>query len=124
MKSMLNRKNAFSEWVLWAIESPLFGSRFAAKRFAFLAPAFGEKGGKFMKRHATVDPNQPIGNLHVIPDFLPPPEELFPKREAIKVTLAVDKESVDFFRKKAHNAGLKYQRMMRDVLREYSHRYQ
>ncbi len=76
-----------------------------------------------MKKHAQTDPDQPIGKLHIIADFLPPPEELFPKRETVKVTLVVDKESVDFFRSKACNAGLKYQRMIREVLREYSHRY-
>ncbi|MBL0059528.1 MAG: CopG family transcriptional regulator [Elusimicrobia bacterium] len=68
--------------------------------------------------------DEPMGRLHVIPDFLPPPEELFPKREGIKVTLIVDRDSVNFFRQRAHSAGLKYQRMMREVLREYSHRYQ
>jgi hypothetical protein len=68
--------------------------------------------------------DEPMGELHVIPDFLPPPEELFPKREGIKVTLIVDRDSVDFFRNRAHQSGLKYQRMMREVLREYSHRYQ
>lgn len=73
-----------------------------------------------MKKH---DLDQPIGKLHIVPDFLPPPEELFPKREAVKVTLVLDKESIDFFREQAHQAGFKYQRMMREVLREYSHRY-
>jgi hypothetical protein len=75
-----------------------------------------------MKKQIYTD--EPMGKLRVIADFLPPPEELFPKREGVKVTLTVDKESVDFFRKRAHGAGLKYQRMMREVLREYSHRYQ
>jgi hypothetical protein len=74
-----------------------------------------------MKKH---DLNQPIGSLHVVSDFLPPPEDLFPKRDPVKVTLVVDRESVDFFRSKAHEVGQKYQRMMRDVLREYSHLYQ
>ncbi len=75
-------------------------------------------------RKLRLDPNQPIGKLHVIPDFLLSPEALFPKRESVKVTLVVDKESVDFFRSKARKAGLKYQRMIREVLREYSHHYQ
>jgi len=74
-----------------------------------------------MKRQ---DTDQPIGKLHVIADFLPPPEELFPKKEGVKVTLIVDKESVNFFRKKAQKVGLKYQRMIREVLREYVHRYE
>ena len=77
-----------------------------------------------MKKQNLTDLDQPIGKLHRIPDFLPPPEELFPKRDAIKVTLVVDKESVEFFRYEAHERGMKYQRMIREVLREYSHRHQ
>ena len=76
-----------------------------------------------MKKQFLTDSDQPIGKLHRIPDFLPPPEELFPKREAVKVTLVMDKESVAFFRHEAHEVGMKYQRMIREVLREYSHRH-
>lgn len=76
-----------------------------------------------MKKQIRKTSDQPLGELHVIPDFLPPPEVLFPKREAVKLTLVVDKDSVDFFRGQARESGLKYQRMMRDVLREYSNRY-
>jgi predicted DNA binding CopG/RHH family protein len=75
-----------------------------------------------MKKQIYTD--EPIGKLQVISDFLPPPEELFPKKEGIKVTLIVDRESVNFFRQKAHQTGMKYQRMMREVLRDYSHHYQ
>ncbi len=77
-----------------------------------------------MKKQTLTDLNQPIGKLHRIPDFLPPPKELFPKREVVKVTFVVDKESIAFFRHEAHEVGMKYQRMMREVLREYSHRHQ
>jgi len=37
----------------------------------------------------------------VVPNFLPPPEELFPKQESLKVTIRLDKQSVDFFKDRA-----------------------
>jgi hypothetical protein len=98
-----------------------FDSLFVRKLFVFSVPDFGGRGGRLMKKPIYTD--EPMGKLHAIPDFLPPPEELFPRREGIKVTLTVDRDSVDFFRSRARRSGLKYQRMMREVLREYSHRY-
>ena len=37
----------------------------------------------------------------VIQDFLPPPEELAFREEGVKVTLALSKKSVDFFKAEA-----------------------
>jgi hypothetical protein len=115
-------RSAYFASGLWMAVSSRFGSLIVEKLSVFSAPDFGGRGGRLMKKPIYTD--EPMGKLHVIPDFLPPPEELFPKREGIKVTLTVDRDSVDFFRRSAHRSGLKYQRMMREVLREYSHRYQ
>jgi hypothetical protein len=43
--------------------------------------------------------------MTVIPDFLPPPEELAFREEAVKVTIALSKRSVEFFKAEArrHN---------------------
>ena len=76
-----------------------------------------------MKKKLKSDRNQPIGKLRVITDFLPPPEELSPVKESIKVTLVIDKESVLFFKNKAKKTGIKYQRMMRHVLKGYAQHY-
>lgn len=66
----------------------------------------------------------PIGKLTIVPDFLPPPEKLLPKSEMQKVTIEIDKETVDFFRDQAKTvSGGKYQRMMREVLRIYARKY-
>ena len=67
--------------------------------------------------------NQPIGQLRSITDFLPPPEKLVTAEETVKVTLSLDRHSLEFFRTTAERLGGKYQRMMREVLRGYAQRY-
>lgn len=70
------------------------------------------------------DPDFPSGNLIRVPNFLPPPEELvFPTGDTVKVTIALKKASVDFFRKKARENRTKYQRMIREVLDRYVAKY-
>lgn len=67
--------------------------------------------------------DEPIGNLKSVADFLPPPSELLPQEEALKITLSIDGETVDFFKKVAKKNGTKYQRMMREVLKGYAKKY-
>ena len=67
--------------------------------------------------------DEPVGNLKRVADFLPPPSELLPQEEALKITLSIDSETVDFFKKAAKKNGTKYQRMMREVLKGYAKKY-
>lgn len=67
--------------------------------------------------------DEPIGKLTRIEDFLPRPEELFPRNEMKKITLEVDSETVDFFKTSARKQGTKYQKMMREVLKVYAKKY-
>lgn len=78
-----------------------------------------------MKRRTTKinDPDQPVGKLMRVADFLPPPEELIPDEEVIKITIAVDKETLQFFKGAAAKTGAKYQRMIREVLKGYAKKY-
>lgn len=69
------------------------------------------------------DKNRPIGKLKAVEDFLPPPEDLFAEESLRKVTIALDEETIDFFKKVATNSNQKYQRMIRQVLRKYADRY-
>ncbi len=70
-----------------------------------------------------IDPDAPIGKLTRIKDFLPPPEELvFPKR-TVKITISLDKSTVEFFKYQAKHHHLKYQKMIREVLDRYASRY-
>ena len=42
--------------------------------------------------------DEPLGNLKIVPDFLPRPEELVFRDEGVKVTIALSKRSIDFFK--------------------------
>lgn len=84
----------------------------------------GERESLFMKKKTNKrvkDSNEPQGKLLKIADFLPPPSELLPKN--IKITLTLDKRTVDFFKAQARNNNEKYQRMMREVLRGYANKH-
>jgi predicted DNA binding CopG/RHH family protein len=63
--------------------------------------------------------NEPIGDYEVIPDFLPPPSELAFREEGVKVTLALSKKSVEFFKSEASKHQTQYQRMIRRLLDAY-----
>ena len=67
--------------------------------------------------------DEPIGKVKVISDFLPSPEELVLKDETVKVTIALSKTSVEFFKNEAKKYNTQYQKMIRRLLDEYaSHR--
>jgi predicted DNA binding CopG/RHH family protein len=63
--------------------------------------------------------DEPLGDIEVITDFLPAPAELAFREEAIKVTLALSKSSVDFFKSEASKHQTQYQRMIRRLLDSY-----
>ena len=67
--------------------------------------------------------DEPLGRLRVVPDFLPPPEELVFREEGVKVTIALSKRSVDFFKSEARRHNTQYQRMIRRLLDAYAERY-
>ena len=63
--------------------------------------------------------NEPLGDIEIIPDFLPPPAELAFREEGVKVTLALSKKSVEFFKLEASKHQTQYQRMIRRLLDAY-----
>ena len=67
-----------------------------------------------------------FGRMQEIEDFLPSPEELAFKEEPemVKVTLTLHKETVKFFKDRAGYLDASYQRMIRNLLREYVKRQQ
>lgn len=64
--------------------------------------------------------DEPIGRVKVVADFLPSPEQLALKDETVKVTIALSKPSVDFFKNEAKKYNTQYQKMIRRLLDEYS----
>jgi len=64
--------------------------------------------------------DEPIGPVKVVPDFLPSPEELVFKEDTVKVTIALSKESVEFFKQEATKHHTQYQKMIRRLLDVYT----
>ncbi|MDR3136898.1 MAG: BrnA antitoxin family protein [Coriobacteriales bacterium] len=53
-------------------------------------------------------------------DFLPSPEELACQMEKQRVTIMLDRSSVDFFKREAAKRGVRYQAMIRELLGSYA----
>lgn len=68
--------------------------------------------------------DEPLGDLKVVEDFLPPPEALAFREESVKVTLSLSKKSVEFFKQEAHKHHTPYQKMIRRLLDHYAVRHQ
>ena len=64
--------------------------------------------------------NEPLGKVEVVSDFLPLPEDLAFRDEGVKVTLALSKRSVEFFKSQAQKHNTQYQRMIRRLLDAYA----
>ena len=64
--------------------------------------------------------DEPLGRLRVVRDFLPPPKDLVFRDEGVKVTIALSKRSVDFFKGEAQKHNTQYQRMIRRLLDTYA----
>jgi hypothetical protein len=63
--------------------------------------------------------DEPLDRIRVVPDFLPSPAELAFREEAVKVTLALSKKSLDFFKSEAARHHTQYQRMIRRLIDAY-----
>ena len=66
--------------------------------------------------------DEPI-DAKVVRDFLPPPEELAFREEGVKVTIALSKKSIDFFKSEASKHHTQYQRMIRKLIDTYVETY-
>lgn len=85
--------------------------------------AIGERGRRFMKKHKVKYTDEPIGKIEVIKDFLPKPKDLVLKEETTKITIALTKSSVDFFKKEAAKHHTNYQKMIRSLIDQYTSHY-
>jgi len=68
------------------------------------------------------DHGEIMGRLRRISDFLPPPSELAraDRPETVKVTLDLDREAVEWFKREAKRHGGSYQRMIRNLATSYA----
>ena len=58
-----------------------------------------------------------------VDDFLPPPDQLVRRVPKVKVTITLNQESVDFFKKSAKKNKVKYQTMINELLDKYVEKY-
>lgn len=69
------------------------------------------------------DVEDALNNAVIVADFLPSPSELVRKSEKEKITIAIDKRSLELFKKFAKKHDGKYQTMMNDVLGAYADKF-
>jgi predicted DNA binding CopG/RHH family protein len=70
-------------------------------------------------KNTTADPAEPIGNVTIVKDFLPPPEQLVPKKNTVRVTIEFTKDSIEFFKREAQLHNASYQAMIRNLVDAY-----
>ena len=63
--------------------------------------------------------DEPIGELEIIEDFLPPPDKLVFRQARQKVTISLSNSSIAFFKKQASKHKVPYQKMIRNLLDRY-----
>lgn len=72
---------------------------------------------------APADVARALENAVPIKDFLPSPDKLVLRQEKEKITIALDKRSVDRFKHYARKHNAKYQTMINDVVGAYADQY-
>jgi hypothetical protein len=88
-----------------------------------MAQAIGEKEGKSMKTK-TKYTEEPMGDLKVVKDFLPPPDQLVLREDNVKITISLKKSSILFFKEQAKKQKTSYQKKIREVVDWYASHYQ
>ena len=68
--------------------------------------------------------DEPIGEIEILQDFLPPPDKLVMKEDGVKVTISLSRRSVEFFKAHAARSHVPYQRMIRSLLDGYARKYE
>ena len=69
------------------------------------------------------DINEALEHSVPIEDFLPSPEEFILRAKKEKITISIDKHSLDFYKAYAKKHNAKYQTMINDVLGSYADKH-
>ena len=72
---------------------------------------------------APEDVRESLENPVFVDDFLPSPEEFVRKTKKEKITIAVDKDSLDLYKQYAKKHNAKYQTMINGVLSSYADKF-
>lgn len=73
--------------------------------------------------NAPSDVEESLDNAAIISDFLPSPAELVSRVEKEKITISVDKHSLELYKKYAKKHNTKYQPMINGVLSSYADKF-
>ncbi len=68
--------------------------------------------------------DEPMGNVRVITDFLPKPENLVFREKApddVEIKIFLPKESLEFLKKEASTRRVDFQVMIQSLLQQYIH---
>lgn len=68
--------------------------------------------------------DEPLDELKVVKDFLPRPKDLFLRDDNVKVSIALSRTSLDFFKRMARKHHTSYQKIIRRLVDAHSARYQ
>jgi predicted DNA binding CopG/RHH family protein len=63
--------------------------------------------------------DEPLGEVQIISDFLPSPDELVLRQQQTTVTISLSNETVEFFKKAAREHNAPYQKLIRQLLDDY-----
>lgn len=72
---------------------------------------------------APADVDHALDTAVITKDLLPSPSELVRKTEKEKITIAIDKRSLDLFKQYAKKHNAKYQTMINGVLGSYADKF-
>jgi len=78
---------------------------------------------KMVYKEAPKDVELAIRSSRKIKDFLPPPNLLVQKEELARITINLNRKSLQFFKSFAKKSGVPYQRMINSVLDRYVSEY-
>lgn len=67
--------------------------------------------------------NEALDNGVIVADFLPPPDKLVFKTEKEKITIALDRRSLELYRQYARKHNTKYQTMINSVVGSYADKF-
>ncbi len=73
--------------------------------------------------NAPDDVRESLENPVFINDLLPPPEEFVRKTKKEKITIAIDKDSLELYKRYANKHNAKYQTMINGVLSSYADKF-
>lgn len=90
-------------------------------------PDIGGKVEKYMSNdnytNAPEDVKESLENPIFVSDLLPSPEEFVRKSKKEKITISLDKDSLDLYKRYAKKHNTKYQTMINGVLGSYADKF-